>query len=543
MPVRLMLARLKNLARISKPFATFQYAYHFTRFFITASVRNLRVVGTEDCLYENALVCVRPAQEWIGGEPLWLVGKFFNIYKRKIPMNKSPKSEITIPAHNAPEDSECVADVQTMTTAVEIDNISNRANAPNLTDTMEDHKVETLESVDNDEAISVIVREETAHAECNEAMGSEPRYIHSGLCSNSDGNAVSPMLIRLSDVEEKPLNWLWENKIPYGNLSLITGIGSAGKSYMTIYMTACITNGRDWADETPCDAGSVLFFYGEDGLEDTYKQRCRINDVRQDRVVFMKGAKAFTKDETVAETNVYLADIDVIERAIRDTAKETGLPVKMVVIDPISNYWGKVNENANTAVRSVLKPLQMLAGKLGIAFVLIQHTGKTKKDNVQQNVLGSTGIVASCRSVWGVYNDPADDSKRLFVPVKNNCGYNHTAVSYQITAPDGKVEILETGLQIKAEEIEAEIAAAKKAATKQQAGAMDRAIVLLSEFLGEGGKPASEVIKTGKAKGFSERTMDRAKKALGISSRKEGNGGWIWELPVPQECQRDLAPL
>ena len=437
-------------------------------------------------------------------------------------------NEITVSAHT-PEDSECVADAQTMTTAVEIDTISNRANAPNLTDTMEDHKVET---VDNNDTLSLIVRAEAALAKYN---GSEPGYIHSGWSTNSDGTAVSPMLIRLSDVEEKPLNWLWENKIPYGNLSLITGIGSAGKSYKTIYMTACITNGWDWADETPCDTGSVLFFYGEDGLEDSYKTRCRVNGVRQDRVIFMKGAKAFTKDDAVAETNVYLADIDVIEQAIRDTAKVTGVPVRMVVIDPISNYWGKVSENANAAVRSVLKPLQMLAEKLQIAFVLIQHTGKSKKANVQQNVLGSTGIVASCRSVWAVYNDPADDGKRLFVPVKNNCGYNHTAVSYQITPPDGKVEILETDLQIKAEDIEAEIAAAKKAATKQQAGAMCAVMVWLSAFLAGGGKPSTEVLEAGKAKNFSERTMKRAKDALNISSRKVGKGGWIWEFPAPEE--------
>ena|GEM_PF-6894799 len=93
-----------------------------------------------------------------------------------------------------------------------------------------------------------------------------------------------------------------------------------------------------------------------------------------------------------SEIDITLLDIAEIERAIEDTANITGLPVLMVVIDPISNYWGGIKENSNAEVRSVLKPLQHLAEKTETAFVLIQHTGKADKEYAQQRVLGSTGM-------------------------------------------------------------------------------------------------------------------------------------------------------
>jgi len=262
---------------------------------------------------------------------------------------------------------------------------------------------------------------------------------------------MRPRLIRVSDVEEKPVQWLWDNKIPCGGLSLITGLGGIGKSFLTVYMTAIITNGWDWLsgkeDSAPCEKGSVLFFYGEEGIADTYKKRFRANGADQSNIIFLDGAELIDENKECSEIDVTLANVGVIEAAIADTAKMTGLPVKMVVIDPVSNYWGGVKENSNAEVRSVLKPLQHLAERTGTAFVLIQHTGKGDKDHAQQRVLGSTGIVAACRSVWGVFVDPDDKGNRLFVPIKINCGYGHTAISYRIVPPDGTVEIIASGIQ------------------------------------------------------------------------------------------------
>ena len=368
--------------------------------------------------------------------------------------------------------------------------------------------------------------------------------IPTGWTRNSEGHFARPKLVLLSDVVEKPLTWLWYNKIPYGCLSLIAGLAGVCKSFFTIYMADCVTNGVPWADGHPCEEGTVLFFYGEDTL-DVNKKRCRVNGVNQERVVFLNGAEAFGKDKEDYEIDVNLQDVELIEQAMNDAACRTGLPVKLVVIDPISNYWGKVSENSNAGVRSVLHPLQKLAERTGAAFVLVQHLGKSTKANAQQRVLGSTGITAACRAVWGVYRDPMDEDKRLFAFIKGNCGHDHTAVSYQVVAPDGRVDILETDIAKTADDIEAEVIVTKKNAMRdggipEKLRNVMRWLVNLIVVAG-GEKSANDVYADGSLLGYSRRTIDRAKSMLKIKSVKRGFGKEAITFWVPPTLSEIVA--
>jgi len=348
---------------------------------------------------------------------------------------------------------------------------------------------------------------------------------------------LQPKLILASDVKRKPIRWLWENKILRGALSLITGLGGVTKTYWTVYMASCITNGRDWADGSPCELGSVLFFYGEEGIADVYLERLEANGVDRSKVVFWDGM--VDEDNEHSEVDVSLKMVAEIENAIKATAERTGVPVQLVVVDPISNYWGGINENSNAEVRSVLKRLQRLADKTGVAFVLIQHTGKSGKSHAQQKVLGSTGIVAACRAVWGVFVDPDDRHVRLFAPVKVNIGHNHTAVSYRISA-SGKVEIIDGSIpDLTADDIESAQQAARREARNQRPSKRDECAMWLWNLLFDGEKPAKEVYELGKAQGYSEPTIDRAKTELEIESKRVGfgkEGHIVWKISCSEEC-------
>jgi len=367
-------------------------------------------------------------------------------------------------------------------------------------------------------------------------MDGEPAKADFGKKRSKNGDEIHPRLVLASDVKEKAIAWLWANKIPCGMLSLIAGLAGVGKSFWTVYMTTIITNGWDWADGSPCEQGSVLFFYGEEGIADTYKKRFRGNGVDQSKVVFLDGMEKVDKNDERSEVTVTLNMTDAIERAIEGTAKKTGLPVKMVVIDPVANYWGGIKENSNAEVRAALKPLQHLAEKTGVAFVLIQHVGKGDKEHAQQRILGSTGIVAACRAVWGVYVANDDKSKRIFVPVKVNCGYDHTAVSFWVAPPDGKVKIIDAKIKgLTGDDIESERRQGQQRGRKPTELAKIEAWLL--EVLANGEKPAKEIYKLGEANNFSPTTINRAKKALGIASIRERNTDpWLWVLP------KDLPP-
>ena len=83
-----------------------------------------------------------------------------------------------------------------------------------------------------------------------------------------------PILFRLSDIEPRPVEWLWENRIARGKINLIGGDPGRGKSYLFHDLAARISTGR----EAPCTGlsfpiGSVLLLSAEDGLADTIRPR------------------------------------------------------------------------------------------------------------------------------------------------------------------------------------------------------------------------------------------------------------------------------
>ena len=170
--------------------------------------------------------------------------------------------------------------------------------------------------------------------------------------------------------------------------------------------------------------------------------------------------------------------------------------------------------------------------------MLIQHTGKGDKEHAQHRVLGSTGIVATCRAVWGVYVDPNDKSKRIFAPVKVNCGYNHTAISYKIAPPDGVVEIAETSIENMTGD---DIAYKQRQANEKKgrpAAELIEAMEWLQDFLADGDKPQSEIMEAAQADGLKERTIYRARGEIGIESIRGGrNGPRRWRLPTTITCQ------
>lgn len=364
----------------------------------------------------------------------------------------------------------------------------------------------------------------------SEEAKSDGEQVRSGWCLNAAGELARPVVELSSEVEAKPVKWLWENKIPRGNLSMIAGPGGVGKSFWTINMAAHITNGADWADGTPCEEGSVLFFHGEDGLADVYKQRFAANGVKENRVAFIKD-KEVSSGNGVTKSSITVEEIEVIRQAILDTARQTGVPVKAVFIDPITNYLGRVHRNSGDGIRSVLRPLQQLAEEMDVSFVLVHHFVKGKRSDFQQLVSGSSAFVECCRAVWAVSHDSGDENKRYFAPVKFNYGCNPTAVSYRI-GTSGKVEVLETDIHKTGEEITDEIAASKKAGRPQKA--LAEASRWLVDLLNEGEKPVKEIYVAAEAQGFSERTVDRAKEALGVKSTRRGFGKdsySVWSLP------------
>jgi hypothetical protein len=77
----------------------------------------------------------------------------------------------------------------------------------------------------------------------------------------------------LSAIEPRPVEWLWRDRIPLGELTLVDGDPGTNKSSVTLELAARVSTGREMPDGTPGLAGTVLLIVGEDSIPKTLRQR------------------------------------------------------------------------------------------------------------------------------------------------------------------------------------------------------------------------------------------------------------------------------
>jgi hypothetical protein len=190
-------------------------------------------------------------------------------------------------------------------------------------------------------------------------------------------------------------------------------------------------------------------------------------------------------------------------------------------------------------VRGILTPLKDMAEELHVAVIGIAHFNK--KDDVKSALLrvsDSIAWVAAARHVYAVLDDPEDKDSKLFVKAKNNLAPDKKALRYGIGSKAvGHDKTL--GQDITAPFIvwhpmHVEITANEAMASAGGHTAKREAREFLLGRLASGPVSSDDLIEEAGQEGIAKRTLDRAKKELGIKSRKERGklgGLWVWELP------------
>ena len=81
-------------------------------------------------------------------------------------------------------------------------------------------------------------------------------------------------LVRLTNVDSTPIDWLWPGYLARGKLTLLGGDPDLGKSQISIDAAARLSTKRHWPfGAQPLNAGSTIFLCSEDDVADTVKPR------------------------------------------------------------------------------------------------------------------------------------------------------------------------------------------------------------------------------------------------------------------------------
>jgi AAA domain/Primase C terminal 2 (PriCT-2) len=336
----------------------------------------------------------------------------------------------------------------------------------------------------------------------------------------------------VSDLEMCGVDWLWPGRFARGKFGLIAGMPDMGKGQIAAFITAVVTASLDLpCDEGNAPQGSVIWFNAEDGARDTVKPRLIAAAADTTRVHIVKGARVGGEGKMFS----LVTDLPLLRKAIERIGN-----VVLVIIDPVSAYLGvgKVDSRSATDVRGVLTPLKEMAEELHIAVIGIAHFNK--KDDIKSALLrvsDSIAYVAAARHVYAVLDDPDDKNSKLFIKAKNNLAPDTKALRYgfgvKTVGRDPKL-----GVDIDAPYIvwhpqHVEITA-NEAMQAGNGTAKREAREFLLERLEAGPVNSDDLVAEAKQEGITFATLRRAKKDLGIKSRKQRGdiaSTWTWELP------------
>jgi putative DNA primase/helicase len=184
-----------------------------------------------------------------------------------------------------------------------------------------------------------------------------------------------------------------------------------------------------------------------------------------------------------------------------------------------------------------------MAEELHIAMIGISHFNK--KDDIKSALLrvsDSIAYVAAARHVYAVLDDPEDKNSKLFIKAKNNLARDAKALRYgmgvKTVGHDKRLNVDIEAPFIVWHSQHVEITANEAMQAAEGRTAKRKAREFLLERLEAGPAKADDIIDEAKQEGIAKRTLDRAKKELGIKSRKEHgrtDGPWVWELPPKRE--------
>ena len=314
-------------------------------------------------------------------------------------------------------------------------------------------------------------------------------------------------IIRMSDVELTPVEWLWKPYLPFGKLSVLQGNPGEGKTYFAMHLTAACTNGKLLPNMERMEPFNVIYQTAEDGLGDTVKPRLIEAGADLDRVLVID-------DNDVQLT---LSD-ERIEKAIVENN------AKLVIIDPIQAYLGAdVDMNRANEVRPIFMRLGQVAQRTGCAILLIGHLNKAAGMQSLQRGLGSIDIAAAVRSVMFIGKLKHDPTMRILTHEKSSLAPPGVSLAFSLGDEGGFRWVGE--YDITADEMLSGIEPQRETKTQQ---AKDLICTLLA-----GGKQvlSEDIDKAALERGIPGRTVRDAKRELGDALKSkivEGRKKVFW---------------
>jgi len=333
------------------------------------------------------------------------------------------------------------------------------------------------------------------------------KYISRRIMLRGESEKNTVPLIRMSEVQQTEVEWLWYPYIPFGKLTIIQGNPGEGKTFFAMQLAAACTNRKFLPQMEPFEPFNMIFQTAEDGLWDTVKPRLLSAEADLERVLVIDDA----------DNPLTLSD-ERIENAIRENH------ARLVIIDPLQAFLGSnVDMNRANEVRPIFRRLADVAQATNCAIVMIGHLNKAAGSQSTYRGLGSIDITAVVRSLLFIGKVKTDPTTRVIIHEKSSLAPPGQSLAFSLGDEKGFRWI--GAYDISAEDLLAGGEGSKTELKQEQAAK------LIEQFLSEGRKVSiAEINKEAAERGISERTVRLARNSMGdkIASERQGKDWWIW---------------
>lgn len=333
--------------------------------------------------------------------------------------------------------------------------------------------------------------------------------------------ARRPHVVHMDQVEAQPVQWLWWPYIARGTVTMLDGDPGIGKSLLTLYLGAIVSNGHPLPDQQgkptlPLgDPGIVVLLSAEDSVTHTIKQRLTDSKANQQHIKVVTSYFDEHGDEQ-------FLTLDADNRPLLEQVLQEYAPT-LVIIDPLQAFLGKMDMHRANETRPFMRGLQHLAETYQVSLVCVRHPAKPGQQlgKALHRGLGSVDFIGAARSGLFVEQHPVDRDKVLVCHFKNNL--ERLGRTQVFSKQEGRFAW--AGVS----RFTADVIAGGGPGPQPQA--LMEAMYWLETALENGlPQPAEILMQTMKEEGMKRDTIHRAKQALGIRSSKVADT-WLWTLP------------
>jgi hypothetical protein len=369
-----------------------------------------------------------------------------------------------------------------------------------------------------------------------------------------------------------PVRWVWRGKVPEAAVTLLAGRPKLGKSLLSIWLGAQLSRGLLEGAHAGKPARTLLIA-AEDPVDTIVKARLTAAAADESYVGTLasrpprppssswgveRGSGGQERHEHGQDPQAKLGGLGGLD-GLGTFARRITIPdeyelleeivvaneIALVVLDPINSFLShKIDAHRDVEIRRVLDPLAALCARRHFAALAVVHLNRRTDSDVLNRITGSGGYGGSARSILTFGRHPEHDLQRV-VASEGNWQRESRSELFELrevivfpdAAPDDQTQpaLVHVGTtDLDSSDLVDQL--------DDDRSALEQAKEFLLGELALGPVAVVDLKRGADANGISWRTVERAKKLLGVEARRissasapRGAGRWEWFLELQEQ--------